>query len=52
MNAQPGISCRSAQFLADRARIANQASQSPDVEHDGAIVVRLNTRRKIARQLH
>ena len=52
MHTQPGIGRRPAQLFADRSRLANQASQSADVERDCALAVRLDARRKIARELH
>ena len=48
---KPGIGRRAAQLFADRSRLANEAAEPADVERDRAVTMRLDARRKIAREL-
>jgi hypothetical protein len=51
VHAQPGIGGGAAQLFADRSRLADKAAKPADVERDRAVSMRLDTRRKIARNL-
>jgi hypothetical protein len=52
MHAETRIGRSAAQLLADRSRLANEAAKAADIERHGAVAMRLDPRRKIARHLH
>ncbi len=52
VHAQPGIGGGAAQLFADRSRLADKAAEPADVERDRAVSMRLDARRKIARDLY
>jgi hypothetical protein len=51
VDAQAGFGSRTTQLFSDRSRLADEAAEPTDVECDRAIAVRLDTRRKIPRDL-